>query len=186
MNKELQQQFAQYLEVFSDEGEELRGLGELLAGGGSAVDRDNFVGHVTGSGIVVHEGKMLLIFHNKLQMFLQPGGHWESGDESIIACASREVEEETGLKVELHSWHAQNGNIPINIDIHEIPVNLRKQETAHWHHDHLFLFVPTNPDNITLQAEEVSDYRWSPLNTPFHNRSLDTIAEKIAQIRIGF
>ncbi len=74
MNKQLRKQFAQYLEFFPDEREELRKLEKLLAGSKSVVDRDNFVGHVTGSGIVVHEGKILLIFHNKLQIFLQPGG----------------------------------------------------------------------------------------------------------------
>jgi 8-oxo-dGTP pyrophosphatase MutT (NUDIX family) len=54
---------------------------------------------------VIHEGKVLLLWHRKLQMWLPPGGHidpHELPDEAAI----REVKEETGLDVVLLSQPA--------------------------------------------------------------------------------
>src|SRR5690606_37887158 len=52
----------------------------------------------TASGFLVHEGKVLLIKHKKLGIWLAPGGHIEH-DELPHQAAEREVWEETGLKV---------------------------------------------------------------------------------------
>ncbi|MCA9364646.1 MAG: NUDIX domain-containing protein [Candidatus Moranbacteria bacterium] len=118
-------------------------------------------GHVTGSAFVIYQDKILLIFHKVLQRFLQHGGHFEQEkDSSIVACVQREVQEETGLMVTLHPWHNQNNMTPIHIDTHQIPANEKKNESAHFHHDHAFIFVPEDPGEITLQAEEVENFRW--------------------------
>jgi 8-oxo-dGTP pyrophosphatase MutT (NUDIX family) len=50
---------------------------------------------------VVHEGKVLLIHHKKLGLWLCPGGHVEL-DEDPEAAVHREVLEETGLGIVLH------------------------------------------------------------------------------------
>lgn len=49
---------------------------------------------------VVHAGKVLLLRHRKLNMWLPPGGHIEPG-ETPDEAALREVREETGLHVAL-------------------------------------------------------------------------------------
>jgi 8-oxo-dGTP diphosphatase len=45
------------------------------------------------------EGKVLLIRHRKLGIYLYPGGHVEK-DETPVEAVIREFEEETGLRVE--------------------------------------------------------------------------------------
>lgn len=58
--------------------------------------------HFTASALILHEEKILLIYHKKLDVWLWPGGHIEKNehpDEALI----REVREETGLCVEIIS-----------------------------------------------------------------------------------
>jgi 8-oxo-dGTP pyrophosphatase MutT (NUDIX family) len=95
--------------------------------------RKNQEGHITASGLVMRDGKVLLIFHPYIKRWFQPGGHIE-GDDSPIEAAIREVYEETGYVCELDS---ENQN-PIDIDIHEIPENPKKGEGAHLHIDLLY------------------------------------------------
>ena len=55
-------------------------------------------GHLTASAFVVSpDDELLLIFHRKLGIWVQPGGHIEPGDESLLDAARREVAEEVGL-----------------------------------------------------------------------------------------
>lgn len=54
---------------------------------------------------VIHQGKVLLLWHEKLQMWLPPGGHVEP-NELPDEAALREVLEETGIAVELLSQPA--------------------------------------------------------------------------------
>jgi len=95
--------------------------------------RATIQGHITASGLVVKEGKALLVFHPYIKRWFQPGGHIDEGD-SPIAAAIREVYEETGYVCELDS----DSQDPIDIDIHEIPENPKKGEGAHLHIDLLY------------------------------------------------
>lgn len=58
--------------------------------------------HFTATTFIVHRGKVLLHRHPKQDLWLPPGGHIER-DELPHQAALREVEEETGLRVRLHS-----------------------------------------------------------------------------------
>ena len=58
--------------------------------------------HFTATTFVVSGGRVLLHRHPKQGLWLPPGGHIER-DELPHVAAVREVEEETGLKVRLHS-----------------------------------------------------------------------------------
>lgn len=53
---------------------------------------------LTASGVLFHQGKVLLVKHKKLQIWLAPGGHLEPGEMPHQA-AEREFWEETGVKV---------------------------------------------------------------------------------------
>jgi 8-oxo-dGTP pyrophosphatase MutT (NUDIX family) len=63
-----------------------------------ALHRSCVEGHLTGSAAVVDpsSGRLLLLFHAKVQRWLQPGGHAD-GDANLAAVACREAEEETGI-----------------------------------------------------------------------------------------
>jgi 8-oxo-dGTP pyrophosphatase MutT (NUDIX family) len=96
-------------------------------------DRLNTLGHITASGLVIDNKKVLLIFHPFIKRWFQPGGHIDDG-ESPADAAIREVYEETGLVCVLDSEDPE----PIDIDVHEIPENPTKGEDAHLHIDLLY------------------------------------------------
>jgi ADP-ribose pyrophosphatase YjhB (NUDIX family) len=58
--------------------------------------------HFTATTFVVHDGKVLLHLHPKQHLWLPPGGHIER-DELPHEAAVREIGEETGLELHLHS-----------------------------------------------------------------------------------
>ncbi len=58
--------------------------------------------HFTATTFVVYRSKVLLHRHPKQNLWLPPGGHIER-DEFPHDAARREIEEETGLRLRLHS-----------------------------------------------------------------------------------
>ncbi len=101
--------------------------------------RDLLPGHITGSGILIRNEKMLLIHHRYIKEWFQPGGHIDPG-ESPLEGAIREVAEETGWQSMPSSlWR---NDLPIDIDVHIIPANPKKQEPEHLHIDFAFLLEP--------------------------------------------
>ena len=56
--------------------------------------------HFTATAFVVHDGRTLLHWHRSLGQWVPPGGHLDE-DEDPVAGVLREVQEETGLEVEL-------------------------------------------------------------------------------------
>lgn len=69
--------------------------------------------HVTGSAIVVGPRGVVLLKHKRLGMWLQPGGHIDTG-ETPWEAALREAHEETGLEVSFV------GPVPqlVHVDVH--------------------------------------------------------------------
>ncbi len=87
--------------------------------------------------------EIVLVYHQKLRRWLQPGGHMEPADESSESAAARELLEETGLVADL-----RQGAAVVGIDVHEIPA--WKSEPAHLHHDVVWRLQV--PDAATLVA----------------------------------
>ena len=112
-------------------------------------------GHFTASSFVLSPDKqqILLIFHKKLQRWLQPGGHVEPTDFSILDAARREVREEVGISN--LSLLGDTHSI-FDIDIHEIPAH--KTEAAHSHFDIRFAFCARNTEFQT--SSEVVAGKW--------------------------
>lgn len=182
-NSYIEEMFEKYLAIFSEEKNNFPELRDQLVDGKPIASRTNYVGHITASGLVIHEGKIILIFHNKLQKYIQPGGHIEE-DTTLWEAAKREVQEELGLsQVELHPWHIDHDYIPLHIDTHVIPFNEKKQEPQHFHHDHVFMFK-TSIQDIHLQQEEVSRFQWVSVDAPFEEKLLKNAVSKIITLQI--
>jgi 8-oxo-dGTP pyrophosphatase MutT (NUDIX family) len=114
-------------------------------------------GHITGSAWIIDEDKthVLLIHHNNLNRWLQPGGHAD-GDENVLNVAIREANEETGL---LNLTLLTSG--VFDLDIHPIPE--RKGFPSHFHYDVRFLFRASKKDELKI-SEESSDLKWIKLS----------------------
>ena len=107
-------------------------------------------GHLTASAVLVDHGleRALLIFHAKLGLWLQPGGHFEPAELDPLAAARREVLEETGIDASPYLGEALRPDsspedLParslLDLDVHAIPA--RKNEPLHHHFDLRFLVV---------------------------------------------
>ena len=117
--------------------------------------RSNNLGHITASGLVIHNKKVLLIFHPFIKRWFQPGGHIDDG-ESPVDAAIREVYEETGLICVLDSEDPE----PIDIDVHEIPENPKKGEDSHLHIDLLYCLRVSRKEQ---SAEDIA-CAWIPFD----------------------
>jgi 8-oxo-dGTP pyrophosphatase MutT (NUDIX family)/GNAT superfamily N-acetyltransferase len=76
--------------------------------------------HVTGSAIVTGERGVVLHLHKRLGIWLQPGGHIDSG-ETPWEAAIRETQEETGLPVEPASELVSGQPELLHVDVHPGP-----------------------------------------------------------------
>jgi 8-oxo-dGTP pyrophosphatase MutT (NUDIX family) len=108
-------------------------------------------GHFTGSALVVDAAgeRTLVLFHRKLQRWLQPGGHAD-GDGNLPAVALREATEETGIPGLLVD------PVPIDLDIHEVAP---PGEPVHLHLDVRFLVVAP-PGAVEQGNHESEALRW--------------------------
>lgn len=146
----------------ADEGE-ARSLARIVAhvaAGGDLFDRRRWDGHLTGSAFILdHRGeRLLLLFHRKLNRWLQPGGHGEPGEVDPLAVARREALEESGIEgLTLHPSMAA----PFDVDVHLIPA--RGAEEAHEHLDVRYLFVAPAGAQLAPGEGESRQLAWVPL-----------------------
>jgi ADP-ribose pyrophosphatase YjhB (NUDIX family) len=109
---------------------------------------------------VLHEGKVLLLWHKKLSMWLPPGGHidpHELPDEAAV----REVKEETGLDIMLISEPALQG-VPGPLQLAR-PEGVQLEDIApgHQHIDLIYFARPRDPKAVRPVAnDEVDRVGW--------------------------
>ena len=135
----------------------VRRMLELLGPPGEPFSRSHLApGHFTASAFVLcpERRRVLLIHHQKLGRWLQPGGHIEPGDETLVDAARREVGEETGVIA-----GAMLGSGIFDVDIHSIPAS--PKDAPHLHFDVRYAFVADGAD--LAASPEVLGARWVEL-----------------------
>jgi 8-oxo-dGTP pyrophosphatase MutT (NUDIX family) len=109
--------------------------------------------HLTASAAVLDPGgdQTCLVLHHKLGVWVQPGGHLEPGDDSVLAAAAREVQEETGLTGEVLPE-------PALLSRHRAPC---APGVVDWHLDVQFVLVtPRTPPRPSAETPSVA---WWPV-----------------------
>jgi 8-oxo-dGTP pyrophosphatase MutT (NUDIX family) len=113
-------------------------------------------GHFTASAFVLSPDRrrVLLVHHQKLARWLQPGGHVEAIDVDLASAARREVNEETGISV-----GQRLGDGIFDVDVHVIPESPR--DGRHQHFDVRYAFIALG-DRLDA-SPEVLGARWVEL-----------------------
>lgn len=113
-------------------------------------------GHLTASAVVRNQdtGRVLLVQHPKLRRWLQPGGHVEPEDRSLLDSAKREAFEEVGpVKVESRGL--------VDVDVHPFPAF--GSEPEHLHHDIRYLFDLMGPEPLLAGSHQSRWVGWDEL-----------------------
>lgn len=162
-NSEILAAIAAYLERYPDEAEQLAEPLRVLAEG-EGVDftsRRNFQLHVTvGALLVRDEAEILLVEHLAYGILLQPGGHLEPTDTTLVDAAVRELTEETGIDPETVVCVSPT---PAYIEYGPVPARPAKDEPEHFHFDIGYAFATADGDVGRIQESEVSGANWYPL-----------------------
>ena len=104
-------------------------------------------GHITASAVVLDAAaeRTLLIYHRKLERWLQPGGHVESADADLVAAALREATEETGIAGLIIDPD------PVHLDVHWVG--------THYHYDVRFVVRTPRGAEPSVNAD-VDQFLW--------------------------
>src|SRR5215217_2555702 len=150
-----------YLERHPEEVENLAEPVQLLGQGQDFASRRTFPMHVTvGALLVRNSTEILLIEHRAYGITLQPGGHLEPTDTTLIEAAIRELAEETGIKPDQIFLTSQN---PAYVEYGKVPARPEKDEPEHYHLDIGYSFTTAQADVGCIQESEVNGAAWHPL-----------------------
>lgn len=168
-------------------GIRLKHFADHLGLGSKAFYRDFFEpGHFTGSALVCSRDmkSVLLTLHAKLNMWLQLGGHAD-GDLDLFSVASRELEEESGLKNAV-PFRGRSGNLFLfDVDDHAIPAN--KSEPEHLHIDARYLFLADIEEPLVV-SDESHELRWFSLaeaRSVTQEESMHRMFDKLEILALG-
>jgi 8-oxo-dGTP pyrophosphatase MutT (NUDIX family) len=133
--------------------EQVAWLALLDTAGAGLLTRQQAPAHLTASAAVLSPDatQTCLVLHRKLQLWVQPGGHFEPGDQTAAGAAAREVLEETGLTGEILPT-------PALLSRHPAPC---APGVVDWHLDiqHVLVTAPTTP----VPSDETPEVAWWPV-----------------------
>ena len=119
--------------------------------------RNNTFGHFSSSAFVVNKErtKMVVVYHNIYGAWIYPGGHAD-GEDDLLSVAVREVEEETGLHVNV-----------LDKDIFAVQslptkghVKRGKYVSAHTHFDTVYLLEADDTIPLVYREDESKGVKW--------------------------
>jgi len=171
-----------YEPATGNEARDLSRLRDLLAGGDPWTRSSPL--HVTGSAIILHpsSNRVLLRWHDRMNRWLQVGGHADSGETSPYAIALREAREETGL-TDLTAW--PDPQSPLVVQIVIVPVPAGRGEASHEHADIRYLLATEQPGLATPESDS-APVQWLRLTDAISATAEDNLRdclERIAQVR---
>jgi 8-oxo-dGTP pyrophosphatase MutT (NUDIX family) len=110
--------------------------------------------HLTASVLVVSPDatQVLLTLHAKAGAWFQLGGHVEPGDADVVAAATREAREESGI------GSLRLEPVPVHLDVHPVPFCGEGVR----HLDVRFVAV-AHPGSGERASAESTDLRWWPV-----------------------
>jgi 8-oxo-dGTP pyrophosphatase MutT (NUDIX family) len=134
--------------------------------------------HLTASAVIVHpgSGRILLRWHERLQAWLQVGGHGDPGEHDPVAIALREAAEETGLP-DLVPFP---GAGLIHVVIVSVPAG--RGEPAHEHADLRYVLATDAPDR-TRPENPAAQLRWLTPDEALALTSEANLRETISRVR---
>ena len=122
--------------------------------------------HFTATGIILHDGRTLLVERAKLDCWLPPSGHLAPNEDPVQAVL-REVSEVTGLECALLAERrfahdaVQELPVPFTIQIVDLPENGGIVQ----HIDFVYVLRPvSDPEAVIPQAAEITGWRWVPVD----------------------
>ncbi|MDG4833781.1 NUDIX hydrolase [Solwaraspora sp. WMMD1047] len=150
--------------------------------------------HNTASAVVLdHRDRVLLVHHNKIGLWLYPGGHIDPNEDPAQA-ALREVREETGIRATILGdptfSHLAVASHPTPWAIIEMDVT-DSRDGQHRHIDFVYVCRAPGGDPVA-QLAEVAGARWVPvadlaeLPTPTELPELVAAAVRWAKTQRGF
>ncbi|MFE4333280.1 NUDIX hydrolase [Streptomyces sp. NPDC056831] len=152
---------AAYLKRYPEEAEQLSEPQQLLAQGQDFSSRRSFPMHVTVGALLVRDDtEILLIEHVAYGITLQPGGHLEPTDTTLIDAAVRELTEETGIDP---SQVFPASQAPVYIEYGQVPARPKKNEPEHYHLDIGYAFTTAHAEVGRIQESEVTGAGWYPV-----------------------
>lgn len=124
--------------------------------------RDNEIGHITASAIVLNEkeDKVLFAYHSIYDSWAWLGGHAD-GEKDLLSVAIKEVKEETGVKKVSLLYPSI-----ARIDVLPVKEHVKKGKTVpfHYHYDVCYLLKTNEDEPIRPKEDENKDVAWIPIH----------------------
>ncbi len=170
---------ARYAPPHPLEAESLARILRFLAAPGDPFSRENPEGHITGSAVVARPdgSAYLLVLHRKLGRWLQPGGHTEESDDSVLGTALREAREETGLS----AFEIPHEDAILDVDVHPIPAH--GKDPAHFHFDIRYLLVTSEAHDPSASEDPARPMRWTTFEEAIAAGVDDSLARALDKAR---
>lgn len=142
--------------------------------------------HFVATVYVVVDGAICLHEHDRLEMWLPPGGHIDRG-ETPHEAALREVHEETGLEVDLISDHGDIDHphvcsLPRPQHFFLEDINVREGDVGHQHMDFVF-YGEAETRNIAPQGNDEADPgAWEWFTVPDLDANSHILAPDVVEV----